>query len=367
MKKNSIYIFSLIVIALFCTAATFNSYAFFDVLSRQDSIILGSGEWDYGMSASTYYTGFEDAYKPAYAAGNIVTGGMTWHFYDALIGASESDAKYGNQSARLRNGYIETRFGIKNLRILNFAAMAFSGDSFGVIEICLSANQTDWYTYQSVAVTDELKYYHIYFVESALSAMSLGRENELYLRFAYNNGGNRVNIDEVRITYVISPYIELEFFEDFETAVKGNNNTATVNINGLNWLFSSALIGEHSNDRKIGNKAVRISGGYIATQFRIANIKELSFYLASFGNDRESTAYVEISKDNVNWARVSPYYASTAVLVKHTIVFDNALLAASGLSAGDALYIRITSEGNRRVNVDNLSVKYIGIDSLITG
>ncbi|NCA67790.1 MAG: hypothetical protein EOM87_06995 [Clostridia bacterium] len=365
MKKNSFYIVSLIIFALFCTATSFNSYATFDTLSEQKNITLDSGKWDYGMSAKTYYTGFEDAVKTAYAAGNITTSGMLWHFNDALIGTLSTDQKYENRSARLRDGHITTLFSIENLRILNFYAGRFGSDTGGEMGIYLSDNQSNWYLYQNVTITTEFKYYHIYFEETILNSMSLSRADKLYLRFEYN-GSNRVNIDEVNITYVVDPNMELNLFENFETGVKGNTNYGIVNLNGLNWIFDGALIGAHQNDKKYNSKAARISNGYISTEFKIAKIYELSFYLASYGNDQSSTVYVEVSKNKTNWSKISPDYSSTSALTLRTIVFNNALLAPHGLSTTDALYIRIRSVGNRRVNVDNLDIKYVGIDSLIT-
>lgn len=365
MNKNRLYLIVLILIILFCMATTFNSFAYFDLLSDQDDILLGSGEWDYGMSVITYYTGFEDATKISYAADDIVTSGKPWHFNDALIGSLAGDQKYDNQSVRLRNGYIETLFSVENLRILNFYAGTFNLDTGGEMGIYLSSNQSSWSLYQNVTITTEFNYYHIYFQESILNSLSLSRADELYIRFVYGNGGNRVNIDEVEITYVDDPNKEIDILEDFNIGNKGNYNYGVVSLNGLNWIFDNALLGSHNHDRKFGAQSARIRNGHIATEFKIANLYELSFYLARYGNDQAATVYVEVSQDNVNWSRISPYYNLTTTLTKHTIIVNDALLAPHGLTTDDALHIRIISDGNRRTNVDNLSIKYRGKNSLI--
>lgn len=365
MKKNRLLFISIIILNLFCMTTAFNSHAYFDVLSIEDEKMLSSGQWDYGMSVITYYTGFEDATKTAYTTGDITTSGMPWRFNDALIGTLASDQKYGNQSVRLRNGHIETLFSVENLRVLNFYAGTFGNDNGGTLGIYLSSNQINWSLYQSITITADFNYYYLYFQESELNSLSLSRTDELFIRFVYSNGSNRVNIDEVRIIYVEDPNIEL--FEDFDTGSKGNLNYAIVNLNGLNWVFDGAMLGNQTQDRKFGTQAVRLRNGYISSEFRIANIYEISFFIARYGNDNAASVSVEVSNNKTNWHRISPFYSPTTTLTQHTININDALLAPFGLTTSNELYIRIISTTNNRANVDNLSIKYKGRNSLIEG
>ncbi len=367
MNKNKLLIISLIVLVLFCMATSFNSLAYFDLLTSLDDNSLSSGEWDYGMSVLTYYTGFEDATKTAYLAGDITTYGKPWHLNDALIGTLASDQKYDNRSVRLRNGYIETLFSVENLRIMNFYAGTFGTDLSGDMGIYLSNNQVNWSLYQTTTITADFDNYQIYFEESVLNSLFLSRTDELYIRFTYNNGNNRVNIDEVNISYVEDPNMEIELFEDFDTGTKGNYNNDIISLNNLNWAFNSALLGNQNKDRKFGTQSARIKNGNISSEFKIANIYEISFYLARYGNDAAATVSVEVSEDKINWYTISPLYSSTQTLTQHTIIVNDALLAPYGLTSGDALHIRIRSDSKNRSNVDNLSIKYIGSASLIEG
>lgn len=368
MNRNRLLIISSIVLVLFCMATSFNSLAYFDLLTIQDDdIILASGEWDHGMSIITYYTGFEDDTKTAYAMGDITTSGKPWSLNDALIGTLATDQKYDNRSVRLRNGYIETKFSVTNLRLLNLYAGTFGADSSGSMGIYLSDNQVDWSLYQTITITADFNNYKIYIEESVLNGLALSRADELYIRFAYSNGSNRINIDEVKITYVEDPNMEIELFEDFNTGSKNNYNNAVVNLNGLNWAFNSAMLGSQGQDRKFGAQALRIRNGNISSEFKIANVYEISFYLARYGNDQAATVSVEVSANKTNWYRISPYYSTSQTLTQHTIAVNDALLAPHGFTTGDALHIRIRSDSTNRANVDNLSIKYKGRTSFIEG
>lgn len=363
MRKYKLhYIFIIIIIISIVSMS--NSFAYFDTLAENNNVTLTSGSWDYGKSISTYFTGFEDATKTAYTAGDIITYGRSWRFSSALIGTLATDKKNDAKSARIRAGYIETNFYTTNIRTLSFYAGTFGTDIGGAFNIMLSSNKSTWSLYTTFNVTTSFNYYHIYFDESVLANLSLSRDDNLYIRISYANGTNRMNIDDVEIKNTYDPNVEMEFSEKFETATKSNYTTAVISINGLNWLFTDSVIGTATQDRKIGSKAARIRNGSIATEFKIMNISEISFYYARYGNDAAANIFVEVSSNKTNWYSISGTLSPTTSLKKVTIVVNNSLLAPN-LVTTDALYIRIRSNDSNRFNVDDLMVKYTGEASII--
>lgn len=57
---------------------------------------------------------FETGTKGSYTGGFVSSTAGEWYMDDALLGTAANDRKNGNQSVRLRNGYIETNFDITN-------------------------------------------------------------------------------------------------------------------------------------------------------------------------------------------------------------------------------------------------------------
>jgi endonuclease G len=54
-------------------------------------------------------------------------------------------------------------------------------------------------------------------------------------------------------------FVEKEvFYTDFEDVTKASYAAAEVTINGFQWNFDNALVGNLTTDQKVGQKSVRI-------------------------------------------------------------------------------------------------------------
>ena len=339
------------------------SYAYWafsiDTSNASASGNISIGMWDIPNEISIF-TDFEDVSKGTYATGNITTYNNTWLFNDALIGSLSSDLKNDAQSARLRSGTMETLFSIINLTSVDFYAGRFGSDALGTFTIELSSDGIVYEIYDTITVTTNLMMYTIYFEESQANILGLSLNDALYLRFQ-STDSHRINIDDVDIKYAYDPNEVLSFSEHFENATKTAYAQATISINGLDWLLNDTLIGTLSQDQKNGTRSVRLRNGYIQTEFRIAHINKIAFYVGNYNTQSQSAQlYIEVSNDGITWYTLLSNYTTTSSFIYYELAIDNAILNPFGLYTSDALYIRIGSTNNQRVNIDDFEVEYFG-------
>jgi len=358
-SRKWIYLLMLILII----ANTSFSFAYWASLieeaSQESNTQINIGSWDMPVTVSLF-TDFEDVSKGSYATGSITTYGYSWIFNDALIGTLSSDLKNDSQSARLRTGFIQSEFSIKNLEKIRFYAGRFGTDSLGTFTIELSEDGINFEIYQSITVTSSLLAYEIIFVEQDVNQLGLSLTNDLYIRFRTTDS-HRINIDDLDIDFLESANELLFYTEDFETAIKTAYASASISINGYNWYLNDTLIGTLNQDQKNGSRSIRLRNGYFNTEFRIANLNKLSFYVGNYNTQSQSAnLFIEVSTNGSTWYTVVSNITTTASFVLYELNINNALLSPFGLSVFDPLYIRIGSNNNNRVNIDDITFEYYG-------
>ena len=140
----------------------------------------------------------------------------------------------------------------------------------------------------------------------------------------------------------------------FEGASKGAYAAGEVTANGRRWYFDDALVGSLDNDRKIGSQAVRIRDGYIETVFSAANIHEVSFLYATYGNDSNSTVHFQVSTNRSDWQTVASY--NTTDSLNTAVISGTMITDETGYAAEQSLFIRISAPGSQRVNIDEFEI-----------
>ena len=141
---------------------------------------------------------FESGDKASYATAPLDLDSGTWLFDDALIGNLAGDRKNGTRSARIRDGEILMQFDkADGADEVSFFAANFSNDTGGRLQVSYSINGgSSWED-----LGDEIN------LTSTLTEYTLQASVEGNFRIRFTKtGGNRINIDDVRITdYVDSP------------------------------------------------------------------------------------------------------------------------------------------------------------------
>ena len=157
---------------------------------------------------------FEQNQKLGYAAGTVEQSSGIWFLDDALIRSDgNGDLKNGNQSVRIRNGFLQMNFDFPDgATTFQFLAgnSSFSGDGGGILQAYISTDSGNSWSEigDELVMTDDLELYEILVEESGS------------VRFRVNKvDGGRINIDDV----YIEPFIELQ---DTPTVVlrRGNDN-----------------------------------------------------------------------------------------------------------------------------------------------
>jgi hypothetical protein len=149
------------------------------------------------VAASTCAQGwtetFEVGSKGTYVAGDVVCVMGSWHLADGLIGSTTGDRYFGEQSVRLRTGWLEMNFDKTNgVEVFSayFAKYGTDGDSAVVVECSTDGGDTWFQVGDSVAVTS-----------TVLSWVSVPVHTNGPVRFRISKeGANRVNIDNLSIS-----------------------------------------------------------------------------------------------------------------------------------------------------------------------
>jgi len=123
------------------------------------------------------------------------------------------------------------------------------------------------------------------------------------------------------------------------------------------------LIGSLSQDQKYGTKSIRLRNGHVTTLFKVKQVQEISFYVGNYNQTSQSANFtLSISKDTITWHIISTI-PTTASFVLYTLSITESLLNTYGLVPDDGLYIRLASNDNRRINIDDFIIKYLGENS----
>ena len=150
------------------------------------------------------------------------------------------------------------------------------------------------------------------------------------------------------------------YTEDFETLSQNSYVSATVTLNGFDWNFTGAVVGNLDNDWKIGSRSVRLAGSTKNNPNEepskiemLANkpggIGNITFQYRRYGSDEQISWKVEWSADGTTWTTIESITGTDEV---QTFSYD--------LNQDNAR-IRIIADGyanlnknTKRLNVDNL-------------
>lgn len=168
-----------------------------------------------------YETGFEDGQKQSYATGEVVLSDETWNFADALVGNLLTDLTVSGNSARIREGNIETKFAVAGIAQVVFYAGTYTNDSNATVTFDISVDGTTWITVDSFTSTGTLEEYSYVFNETVFADLSLNPNDAYYMRITSSADG-RTNVDDFQIytgegeLIDHSPLYTITFTEDME-------------------------------------------------------------------------------------------------------------------------------------------------------
>ena len=92
-------------------------------------------------------------------------------------------------------------------------------------------------------------------------------------------------------------------------------------------------------------------------------MEEISFNFGNFSqNTPSANLTINISEDDVNWYTIDTL-ASTSSFEVYSIDITDTLLNTFGLSKTDGLYIRLSSNDSKRINIDDFSIVCLGESS----
>lgn len=107
------------------------------------------------------------------------------------------------------------------------------------------------------------------------------------------------------------------YYVDFEDGNKISYSSATVNLNGLDWNMTEALVGSDPADWKNGLKSARLRGYATSVMTMLEDkpngLGTLSFYYRRYGTDAQMTWRVEYSTDQgENWTQIGNDFTAPA-------------------------------------------------------
>jgi len=198
-------------------------------------------------------------------------------------------------------------------------------------------------------------------------------ETTLYVRLAaglsagdYNNEvviASSTGADDKSVTcngYVSSPPPP-GYFVDFEGASEEKTSYAsgTVNLSGLNWDMTEALIGNLATDWKAGTKSARMRGYAASSMTMLEDVADgvgtVSFSYRRYGTDDQVDWKVEYSTDQgTSWTQLGSDFTAPAT--------DDVQSFSEALDMSDPVRIRIkratddSNASNNRLNIDDISL-----------
>ena len=157
----------------------------------------------------------------------------------------------------------------------------------------------------------------------------------------------------------LSSYASAQYVVNFEgeTEVKPSYASGTVNLSGLDWDMTEALIGNSDSDWKNGLKSARLRGYGTSVMSMLADkadgLGTLTFSYRRYGTDAQVEWVVEYSTNaGANWTQLGA--AFTAPASNDVTQFSETL----NVTGNVRIRIRATTAGtvNRRLNIDDIEL-----------
>ncbi|MFI8684967.1 lamin tail domain-containing protein [Rossellomorea sp. NPDC077527] len=138
--------------------------------------------------------------------------------------------------------------------------------------------------------------------------------------------------------------------EDFESGSKGSYTTGDVTTTNGTWTFTNALLGNLSNDKKVGTQSARIKAtGSITMNFDASSAKSVTFSHANFGNDTGAQWKLQKSTNQgASWSDVTASATSGSTLTEATITVNS--------SSPVRFRINVTGTSGARLNIDDFKI-----------
>ncbi len=360
--------------------------------------------------------------KTAYASGTVTLSGFDWDLTEALIGTSADDWKEGTRSLRMR-GYgtsaitlLDTLWG--GLNSISFEYRRYSDDQ-----------QVDWrveYTTDNGASWTQIGEDFTAPAEDEVQTFSetINVSDAVRVRIVRatmeGNANRRLNIDNIVLNVpailppptpetptalaasavqatqfvanwepvsgnIASYELEVATSDQFSRAgetvlidfegegeTKGSYDSATVNLSGLDWDLTEALIGTSETDLwGDAERSLRMRG-YGASAMTLledlpGGLSEISFQYRRYGSDTQVDWKVEYSTDGgFNWTQIGSDFTAPADNDVHTFAESLSISAPARLRI-----LRATEDENAinlRLNIDNIDlVPFTTADEVIEG
>ena len=147
--------------------------------------------------------------------------------------------------------------------------------------------------------------------------------------------------------------------EDFETGKKTNYTEGDIQLITGAWHIKNALLGEKEGDVKNGLQSARIRSGFIAMNFDIAGVKQISIKHAKYGHDADSKWQLYFSLDS------GTTYLPIGAAIQET---DTVLKTDSfAFNISKKVRFKIVKKGSARINIDDITFKGTGDAGIIIG
>ena len=161
--------------------------------------------------------------------------------------------------------------------------------------------------------------------------------------------------------YIMAVYEEklaprLSYETGFEDVTKGTYAEGFIDSNDGMWLLNDAVIGSLANDKKTGNRSVRLKNGFIETLFSTPYVASFSFDYARYGSDNSAYFDVWMKTDTVDWVRISENLLAYDAFTRFTYTLDPSVLTSHSMSETGPFYFKISSNNESRINIDSFEI-----------
>lgn len=154
-----------------------------------------------------------------------------------------------------------------------------------------------------------------------------------------------------------------DYFVDFESATKTSYASATVDLAGIDWEMTEALIGTAEPDWKNGAQSVRLRGFAASSLTMLEDLtgefSSISFLYRRYGTDAQVTWAVDVSQDGgENWSSVGEEFTAPPAGESDEVQEFSASLDL----VGNARFRIRSVDGeasNRRLNLDDLLIEFV--------
>lgn len=147
--------------------------------------------------------------------------------------------------------------------------------------------------------------------------------------------------------------------EDFETGKKLNYTEGDVQLLSGSWHFKNALLGEKEGDVKNGLQSARLRSGYIAINFDLNGVRQISITHAKYGDDANSKWQLYISIDSgYTYSAISPLVIDTDTVLRTD---------SFAINIPRKCRFKIVKKGTARINIDDITFKGVGDAGIIMG